>query len=148
MNLRRYRQRLSKMNKENILKWFNNIQLESVINKMVKEYSNQIKCGNLIDETIMHSTFGIINLITKKNFVEINFKNAKVPNTLKSELSECPVCFNDCYKKLICGHYLCDTCIKKWVNVYDSCPVCRNTNNHKIGYIFKIPIKAIKTLII
>jgi hypothetical protein len=41
---------------------------------------------------------------------------------------ECPVCFEDCFCiKLVCGHGVCPTCVKKWSlkGCNDGCPMCR-----------------------
>lgn len=106
-----------------------NINMEIIKNGIIK-FSITKEGTNLI--------FNINNCYTKLNLINTSFKDT------------CCVCYDNCNTTLACNHYLCSECmdnIKKTTKDF-LCPLCRDSEKYKQGYIFRIPFKAIETLFI
>lgn len=134
-------------NQKPTLKWISNIQMEQLVDNLVNRL---VKENNIydIDYETYDKIYGFIHFKSENKKLLINFKNSKRPILIKiDKLDNCCVCYDECDKTLKCGHYLCSSCVK-WVQINNTCPVCRASNNYKIGHIFTIPFKIIKILIL
>lgn len=128
--------------------WLSMIEMESVIDGLIQCVYLDNDINSDLYTHIMHKKYGLVEFTIEDNCLLVNFKNCKKPNTNISLNDECSVCYDKCNTTLKCGHFLCSECIKNWLQPNDTCPICRNDKNYKFGYIFRIPIKAVKSLII
>ena len=127
--------------------WFTQIEIEKIINDLINKLAINNNIFNINYETYVKK-YGYIHFKSYNNNLLINFKNSKTPNLIKTnKINNCCVCYEDCNRTLKCGHYLCSKC-SKWIKTSNTCPMCRKGNNYKIGYILKIPFKALKVLIL
>lgn len=127
--------------------WKNIDELENIISILIVEILKTNDINYDFTKQILSKNYGVI--IFKKeneNFV-VNLTNCILKNHIvfnKSFSKDlCCVCFDECIYTLKCGHFICKDCAKSWLNINNSCPVCRSCDNLKRGFIFTIPINII-----
>lgn len=130
------------------IKWYNQIYLENYISQTLVNFGKSNLKEDFI-EIIMHEKFGIIEFSVNNNILSINFKKCKNLDIKDSKKEEaCCICYDSCKTVLSCNHHICKSCASNWVKHKKTCPICRSTNNFTLGYIFKIPLKAIYRLFV
>lgn len=82
------------------------------------KYYRYMDIVNLLDE-----------LYAKEDYFEKKIEGNKIQET-QNQVSHdgefCPICDeNVCDTKTICKHDFCNTCLKKWIEKNNSCPMCR-----------------------
>jgi hypothetical protein len=71
----------------------------------------------------------------ERKFMEEVFNSVDEVCNYKTDYGECPVCLDNCYTKLDCGHHICLQCESKIKN--NVCPQCRakySTFDHEGDY--------------
>jgi hypothetical protein len=73
------------------------------------------------------------SLLDNMNFeMEIVEKKLKIPKIVITPPDElCCICLNQTYNFTKCIHYVCENCLKEWLNIDTTCPMCRD----KLYYI-------------
>ena len=61
----------------------------------------------------------------ENKFMEEIFNSVDEVCNYKTDYGECPVCLDNCYTKLDCGHHICLQCESKMKK--NTCPQCRET---------------------
>lgn len=95
-----------------------------VIIDILPEYSDGI--SNIDDEELHDSAYEEDEAEIFNN--EVVKKQHKI---LSNVLVDCPVCLVEEVVKenggirLVCGHSFHDTCIRRWLRLHDTCPICR-----------------------
>jgi hypothetical protein len=113
-------------------------------NKRVLDYTDETKI------IITDNIYGNIEISNDTENILVKF-NKCLTNYRDSDISdECCICYESCNNILHCNHYICIECRDIMNSIHKEliCPLCRQTEQYNIGYIFTLPIKAVRKLIV
>ena len=124
------------------------IDMERVISNLLINIPKKNFKENF-SNTLKDPKFGVIEFNIQNNVLNIEFKkcfNINIKECNKKD--NCPVCFNECNTQLLCNHHICSGCAIKWIKGNKTCPICRTNQNLNTEFTFKIPMKALKQILI
>ena len=123
---------------------FNN-PIDNSINTYLNDIQNIINSNSISNEVINEITSLLSNIDNQDTLINSNrtssneeldyhiinkkkIHNLKKVTILKKNKKVCNICLdyiNDNACKLHCNHLFHTNCIKKWININASCPICR-----------------------
>jgi hypothetical protein len=132
-----------------MVQWKKIDHLEKIMSKYIIIFFEKYEIIDNFDEDINVKSYGTLSFKKNDNDLIINFKDCVLKNRFilnKSKKDICCVCYDECGMTLNCGHYLCDACLRSWLLINNSCPMCRSQDNCEKGFDFIIPIKLLEFL--